>query len=88
MKGLYNRMKAGYKAWGALKSGLSNRRLLINLKKCLYEGVILSIELWEAGEWGVRSSERCKVNYLEMRCLRSLVGVPQMDSVRNEKVHR
>ena len=36
----------------------------------------------------MRSAERRKVNVLEMKCLRSLVGVSRMDRVRNEKVHR
>ena len=36
----------------------------------------------------MRSAERRKVNVLEMKCLRSLVGVPRMDRVRNEEVCR
>ena len=36
----------------------------------------------------MRSAERRKVNVLEMKCLRSLVGVLQMDRVRNEEVRR
>ena len=36
----------------------------------------------------MRSAERWKVNVLEMKCLRSLVGVSRMDRVRNEEVHR
>ena len=35
----------------------------------------------------MRSAERRKVNVLEMKCLRSLVGVSRMDGVRNEEVH-
>ena len=34
----------------------------------------------------MRSAERRKVNVLEMKCLRSLVGVSRMDEVRNEEV--
>ena len=37
---------------------------------------------------GLRSAERRKVNVLEMKCLRSLVGVPRMDRFRNEEVRR
>ena len=37
---------------------------------------------------GMRCAERIKVNFLEMKCLRSLVGVSRMDSVRNEEVRR
>ena len=36
----------------------------------------------------MRSAERRKVNLLEMKCLRSLVGVSLMDRVRNEEVCR
>ena len=32
-----HRMNGGYRAWGALKSVLSNRGLGIKAKKCLYE---------------------------------------------------
>ena len=35
--------------------------------------------------WGMRSAKRRKVNVLEMKCLRSLVGVSRMDRVRNEE---
>ena len=36
----------------------------------------------------MRSAERRKVNVLEMKCLRSLVGVSRIDKVRNEEVRR
>ena len=36
----------------------------------------------------MRSAERRKVNFLEMKCLRSLVGVSRMDRVRIEEVRR
>ena len=36
----------------------------------------------------MRSAERRKVNVLEMKCLRSLVGVSRMNRVRNEEVRR
>ena len=35
-----------------------------------------------------RHAERRKVNILEMKCLRSLVGVSRTDRVRNEEVRR
>ena len=36
----------------------------------------------------MRSAERRKVNVLEMKCLRSLVGVSRMDRVSTEEVRR
>ena len=44
--------------------------------------------LYGVMSWGKRNGERRKVNVLEMKCLRSLVGVSRMDGVRNEDVLR
>ena len=51
-----HRMNNGYRAWGALKSVLSNRGLGIKAKKCLYEGVIVPTALY--GSRGV-GCEKC-----------------------------
>ena len=67
---------------------MSNRGLGIKAKQCLYEGVIVPTALYGAEAWGMRSTERRKVNVLEMKCLRSLFGVSRMDRVRNEEVRR
>ena len=81
-------MNDGYRAWGALKSVLSNRGMGMKAKRCLYEGVIVPTVLYGAEAWGIRSVERRKVNVLEMKCLKSLVGVSRMDIVRKEEVRR
>ena len=57
------------------KSVLSNRGFGIKAKKCLFQGVIVPTALHGAKPWGMRSAERKKVNVLEMKCLRSLVGM-------------
>ena len=80
-----HRMNEGYRAWGALKSVLSNRGLGIKAKKCLYEGIIVPTALYGAEAWGMRSAERRKVNVLEMKCLRSFFIVSRMNRVRNEE---
>ena len=41
-----HRMNEGYRAWGVLKSVLSNSGLGIKAKKCLYEGVIVPTVLY------------------------------------------
>ena len=83
-----HRMNKWYRGCGALKSVLSNRGLGIKSKKCLYEGVIIPRALYGARERDMRSAERRKVNILDMKCLRSLVGVLRMDRVRNKEVRR
>ena len=69
------RMNEGYRAWGALKSVLSNRGFGIKAKKCLYEEVIVQTALYGAEAWDMRGAGRRKVNILEMKYLRSLVRV-------------
>ena len=48
----------------ALKYELNNRVLEINVKRCLYEGVIVRTTLYGAEAWGMRSAERRKIMLL------------------------
>ena len=45
-------MNKGYKAWGPLKSLLSNKGLVINAMKCLHEGAILPMTFNVVVAWG------------------------------------
>ena len=55
----------------------------VSIRRCNCANGVVGAEAW-----GMRSAERRKVNILEMKCLRSLVGVSRMDRVRNEEVRR
>ena len=56
----------------------------VSIRRCnCTNGVVRS-----GGMGYMRSAERRKVKVLEMKCLRSLVGVSRMDRVRNEDVRR
>ena len=72
---------------GSAEKCASNRELGIKAKKYQY-GVIVPTALYGAEAWGMRSTERRKVKVLELKCLRSLVGVSRTDRVRNEEVRR
>ena len=63
-----HRMNYRYRAWGALKSVLNNRGLGKKAKKCSYEEILVPTALYEADAFGMRSTERKKVNVLEMKC--------------------
>ena len=39
-----------------------------------------------AQSWGMKATERQKLNVFEMKCLRSMTGVSRLDRVRNEVV--
>ena len=53
----------------------------------LVDATIVPNELYRAEAWDMRSADR-KVNVLEMKCLKSLVEVSQIDRLRNEEVCR
>ena len=61
-------MNEGYRAWGTLKSLLSNCGVGINAKKFLYDGNCANA-LYEAVARRMRSAERMIVNVLEMRSI-------------------
>ena len=88
VKGMWHTMNEGYRVWGALKSVRSNRGLGIKAKKCLNEGVIVTTALYGIVRSILFIAERMKLNVLEMKCLKSLVGVSRMDRVGNEEVRR
>ena len=58
------RMNDGKRAWGTLKSVLSNRGIKAN--KCLYERVIVPT-LYGAEAWGMKSAERRKENVFQTK---------------------
>ena len=60
---------------GSAEKCAENIGLTIKGKKCLYEGVIVPTALYGAKAWCMRSAERRKVNVLEMKCLRNLIGI-------------
>ena len=70
---------------GAFK-GIMNKGLGMNVKKVLYEKVVVLTVLYGSESWGMKVTERQKLNMFEMKCLRSMTGVSRLDRVRNEVV--
>ena len=83
-----NRVNEGCKMLGAMKSVMKCRELGMNVKRELYERIIMPVVLYGAETWGLREAERQKLNVFEMRCLRSMAGVTRFDRIRNEEVRR
>ena len=60
----------------------------MNVKRELYERVIVPTVTYGSELWGMRVAERQKVNVFEMKCLRSMAGVTRMDRIRNEEIQQ
>ena len=59
---------------------------LYHVKKVLYEKVVVPTVMYGSESWGMKVTERQKLNVFEMKCLRSMTGVSRLDRVRNEVV--
>ena len=80
-----HRVNEGCKVLGALKGLMKNKGLGMNVK-VLYEKVVVLTVMYGSETWGMKVTERQKLNVFEMKCLRSMTGVSRLDRVRNEVV--
>ena len=62
------------------------RGLGMNVKKVLYEKVVVLTVMYGSESWGMKVTERQKLNVFEIKCLRSMTGVSWLDRVWNEVV--
>ena len=81
-----HRVNEGCKVLGALKGVMKNRGLRMNVKKVLYEKVIVPTAMYGSESWSMKVTEIQKLNVYEMKCLRSMTGVSWLNRVRNEVV--
>ena len=56
------KVKAGHKAMGGMKQLFKCRRLQMSAKKRLYEGVVMPTVMYGSETWGLRETERKKLN--------------------------
>ena len=73
-----HKIMQGRAACGALRRVWTNIKLGMDVKKVLHGGET----------WGLKVTERKKLNVMEMNCLRSMCGVNRRDRVRNEDIRQ
>ncbi len=74
------------KVCGGMKRVFKCRSLGMSAKRRLYKGAVVPTVLHEAEAWNMGAAERRRLNVMEMRCLRIMCGITQMDQVRNDEV--
>ena len=83
---VHHRVNEGCKVLGAMKGVMKYRGLGMNVKKVLYEKVVVPTVMYSSESWGMKVTERQKLSVFEMKCLRSMTGVSWLDRVRNKVV--
>ena len=71
---------------GALKGVMKNRGLGLNVKKVLYEKVVVPTVMYGSESCGIKVTERQTLNVFKMKYQRSMTGVSRLDRVRNDVV--
>ena len=80
--------EAGKAMGGMMKKIWKTRELGMEVKRGLYESVIVPTALYAAETWGMKSADKKRLDVMEMRCLRSMCGVTRWDRLRNEEIRR
>ena len=73
-----HRVNEGCKVLGALRGVMKNRGLGMNVKKVLYEKVVVPTVMYGSESWGKKVTERQELNVFEMKCLKSMSGQGQI----------
>merc|ERR1712074_59765 len=61
--------------FGAMKKMWKSRSLSVDLKRELYERIVVPTVMYGSESWGMKVEERGKLDVAEMKCLRSMCGV-------------
>ena len=68
---VHHRVNEGCKVLGALTGVMKNRGMGMNVK-VLYEKMVMPTVMYSSKSWGMKITERQKLNVFEMKCLRSM----------------
>ncbi|MEL7302024.1 MAG: reverse transcriptase family protein, partial [Pseudomonadota bacterium] len=83
-----HRIGEARKVSGALQKLWKNRRMSMEAKVGMYEGIIEPTLLYGCEAWVLNVHERRKVEAVEMSCLRSICGVRRIDRIPNVEIRR
>ena len=62
---------------------LCDRRISLRVKGKLYEAVVRPAMMYGAEKWTVKKVQEKKLDIVEMRMLRLMIGVTKQDRIRN-----
>ena len=71
-----------------LKVIWNNKKIAISSKIRLMHSLVMSIFLYACETWTIRADIERRIQALEMRCFRKLLGISYRDHITNEEVNR
>jgi hypothetical protein len=71
---------------------LSNKKIRIDIRRRLYQAIVVNIALWGCESWALREADRSKLEAFHHGCLRRMCGLTMWDvaekRITNEHVRR
>ena len=80
------RVKAGNMVNDALHSFMSSRKVSQRARLAVHRGVLVSTLMYGSESWVWQKKHESRINAVEMRALRSMIGVKLSDRVRNSVI--
>jgi hypothetical protein len=87
------RISQARKLFGSMnKQLLSNKKIPINIRRRLYQAIVVNIVLWGSECWALKEPNRSKLEAFHHRCLRRMCGLTMWDvaekRIKNEQIRR
>ena len=79
-----HRIQSGWKNWKRVSGILCNRRISLRVKGKLYKTVVRPAMMYSAETLAVMKAQEKKLDVAEMKMLRWMSGVTNLDRIRNE----
>jgi hypothetical protein len=74
------------------KQLLGNKKIPIDIRRRLYQALVVNIALWGCESWALKEADRAKLEVLHHGCLRRMCGLTMWDvaekRITNEQVRR
>jgi hypothetical protein len=85
------RISQARKLFGSMnKQLLSNKKIPIDVRRRLYQAIVVNIVLWGSESWALKEANRSKLEAFHHGCLRKMCGLTMWDvaekRIKNEQV--
>ena len=81
-----HRIQSGGKNWKRVSGILCDRRIRLRVNGKVYKTIVRPAMMYDAKTWAVKKAQEKKLDVAEMRMLRWMSEVTQLDKIRNERI--
>ena len=83
---IMQRVQSGWNNWRKMSGVLCDRKINVKMKGRVYKTVVRPAMVYGDDAWPVKETQEKKLDVAEMKMLRWMRGVTQVDRIRNERI--